>query len=175
MEVTDQSTNTANRRSSILTLTVNVGDINDSAPYQVEARMLKPHITSSSDCARWTGIPTHAPLELTLIHDNGTREDITKKGKASFDFTSESNSLFTVETINGAPNVVGNSASKSGSGNLLVQIPNVKTFRVNVSVIGFTAVELKVVPYPEASDSLAVTKIKQITPGVFQKVLVKVH
>lgn len=172
--LTDQAPNAAERRTAVAHLTVTVIDVNDTAPYEIEARMTQPYITSSSDVASWVGIPTRSLLEIYLIHENGTQEDITKQtGRVTFDWTSESNNLFSVKTINGIPTVIGNSAGKIGSGNLLLQVVDVKTLKLNVTVVGFQRIKLSVLPYPEIPNSPEVTMIKQILPGIFQKIVVK--
>lgn len=172
--LTDKAPNPADRRTAVAHLTVTVIDVNDTAPYQIEARMIQPYITSSSDIASWSGIPTWSLLEIFLIHENGTREDITKQtGRVTFDWTSESNNLFSVQIINGMPTVTGNSVGKIGSGNLILQVVDVKRFKLNVTVVGFRGIKLSVLPYPEILNSPEVTKIRQILPGIFQKVIVK--
>ena len=172
--LTDKAPSPGDRRTTVAQLTITVLDVNDTVPYQIEARMIQPYIASSSDIASWAGIHTKSFLEIFLVHENGTREDITQQtSRVTFDWTSESNNLFSVETINGMPTVIGNSAGRTGSGNLLLQVMDVKRFKLNVTVVGFRGIKMSVLPYPEIRSSPEVTMIRQILPGIFQKVIVK--
>lgn len=170
--ITDNGQIMDKRRQITANLQVRVIDIDDGVKYTAQVRMLQTYITSPVNPASMAGVPQKSALEIRLVYENGTSVDITKElNRYTVDDTSKSNNLFSVATTDGTPFVVANSNGVTGIGQLLVHVTNVQTVEVNVTVVGSSSLSIKSVTYPGASE---VSELKQIIPGLFQRVLLKV-
>ena len=172
--VSDNSLTVRNRKQVTVTLQIRVTNIQDSVDYTAEVQMINPYIASPVNPAGVAGIPGKSALEVHLVYKNGSLINITKEShRYSLDGVTKSNDLFHIETIDGTPFVVANGNGMSGMGKLLVHVTNVQTIEVNVTVVGNSSFSAKVLPFPEVPNALEVRELKQIIPGIYQRVLVK--
>ena len=172
--VTDNSPVSSNRRTVTTNLEIRVLNVDDSEMYTAKARVIQSFIASPVNPAGLAGIPDRAALEIILVYENGTEVDITMEGnRYTLDDSSKSNNLFSA-VDNGVPYVVANDAGLAGIGQLLVHVTNVNSVEVNVTVVGSINLAVKAVPYPDVPDDSELTELKQIIPGQFQRVLLKV-
>ena len=172
--VTDNSPVSNNRRTTTANLEIRVINIDDSEMYTAKVRMIQPFIASPANPAGLAGIPDRAALEILLVYENGTEVDITMEGgRYTMDDSSKSNNLFSVEN-NGAPYVIANDGGLAGTGQLLVHVTNVDSVVINITVVGSKSLTVKAVPHSEISDDSEVTELKQIIPGKYQRVNLKV-
>lgn len=172
--VTDNSPVTVNRRTITANLEIRVINIDDSEMYTAKARLVQAFIASPVNPAGLAGIPDRTALEILLVYENGTEVDITMEGdRYTLDDASRSNNLFSAES-NGAPYVIANNGGLAGTGQLLVHVTNVNSIVVNITVVGSNNLTVKAVPHSAISDDSEVTELKQILPGMYQRVLLKV-
>lgn len=175
ISISDNSANVNDRKHTTAHLEVRVINVEDSLPYTAEVEMLQTYIASPANPAGLAGITSRSALEIRLLYTNGTTMDITNEShRYILDDVSKSNSLFSVVVTDGLPFVVANNNGLSGSGKLLVHVTNVKTVEVNVTVIGSVKLSMKAVSYPEIPGTAEVAELKQVIPGHFQRVLLKV-
>lgn len=172
--VSDNSHTIHSRKQVTVTLQIRVINIQDSVDYTAEVQMLTAYIASPANPAGVAGIPDKSALEIYLVYKNGSSVNVTKEShRYTLDDVTKSNDLFRIMTIDGAPFLVANGNGMAGMGKLLVHVTNVQTIEVNVTVVGNASFSAKVLPFPEIPNALEVTELKQIIPGIYQRVLVK--
>lgn len=172
--VTDNSPVSINRKTITANLQIRVINIDDSEMYTAKVRMIQPFIASPVNPAGLAGIPDRSALEILLVYENGTEVDITMEGdRYTLDDSSKSNNLFSAEN-NGVPYVVANDGGLSGTGQLLVHVTNVNSVVVNVTIAGSSNLSVKAVPNSGSHEDSELTELKQIIPGKYQPVLLKV-
>ena len=172
--VTDNSPVSSNRRTITTNLEIRVLNIDDSGMYTAKVRVIRSFIASPINPAGLAGIADRSALEIILVHENGTEVDITMEGnRYTLDASSKSNNLFSAVN-NGVPYVIANNAGLAGIGQLLVLVTNVNSVEVNVTVVGSNSLTVKAVPHSDIPDDSEVTELKQIIPGHYQRVLLKV-
>ena len=175
INVSDSSSEIHNRRQVTATLQIRVVDIQDSVDYTAEAKIINAYIASPANPAGVAGLPHKSALEIRLVYKNGSSVLITAEShRYTLDDVSKSNNLFRVITIDGTPFVVANSDGMAGFGELLVHVTNVQTLEVNVTVVGDRSFSAKALLYPEIPGASEVSELKQIIPGIYQRVLVTV-
>ena len=173
--ITDNGQIINQRRQITANLQVRVINIDDGVKYTAQVRMLQTYISSPVNPASLAGVPQRSALEIRLVYENGTSVDITKEfNRYTVDDSSKSNNLFSVATTDGTPFVVANGNGVAGIGQLLVHVTNVQTVEVNVTVVGSSSLTIKAVMYPETPGAAGVSELKQIIPGLYQRVLLKV-
>lgn len=173
--ITDNSLNINHRTQITANIQVRVINIEDSVHYTANAQMLQAYIASAVNPAVLAGVPQKSALEILLVHENGTAMDITKdSNRYSIDDTTKSNNLFSVAITDGTPFVVANGNGLTGKGQLLVHVTNVQTIELNVTVVGGSFLSAKAVSYPDTPGASEITELKQIIPGIYQRVLLKV-
>lgn len=172
--VTDNSPVSSNRKTITTNLEIQVLNIDDSGIYTAKARLIQSFIASPINPAGLAGIADRSTLEIILVYENGTEVDITMKGnRYTLDDLSKSNNLFSAVN-NGVPYVIANNAGLAGIGKLLVHVTNVNSVEVNVTVVGSSNLAVKAVPYSDIPDDSEVIELKQIIPGHYQRILLKV-
>ena len=171
----DNSQDINYRRLITANLEVRVIDIDDGVQYTAEVQMLDSYIASPANPAGLVGIPRKSALEVRLVYANGTTVDITKESnRYTLNDASKSNNLFSVEVTDGSPFIVANGNGLVGLGQLLVHVTNVKTVEVNVTVVGSSSLTVKATAYPEIPGDSEISELKQVIPGHYQRVLLKV-
>lgn len=172
--VTDNSPVSSNRKTITANLEIRVLNIDDSEMYTAKARVIQPFIASPVNPAGLAGIPDRSALEIILVYENGTEVDITMEGnRYTLDDSSKSDNLFSAVN-NGIPYVIANDRGVAGTGQLLVHVTNVNSVEVNITVVGSSNLAVKAVSYSDIPDDSEVTELKQIIPGHYQRVLLKV-
>lgn len=172
--VTDNSPASSNRRTITTNIEIRVLNVDDSGMYTAKARVIRSFIASPVNPAGLAGIPDRSALEIILVYENGTEVDITMEGnRYTLDDSSKSNNLFSAVN-NGVPYVIANNAGFAGIGKLIVHVTNVNSVEVNITVVGSSSLAVKAVPYSDIPDDSEVIELKQIIPGHYQRVLLKV-
>ena len=172
--MSDSSPDSNKRKQITAHLRIRVINIDDSEMYTAKARMKQAFIASPVNPAGLAGVPHKSPLEVVLVYENGTEVDITMEGdRYTLDDTSKSNNLFSAVN-SGTAYVEANGQGLFGMGQLLVHVTNVNSVEVNVTVVGSSSLSVKAFPFPEKPSASEVTELKQIIPGHYQRVLLKV-
>ena len=174
VRITDNSPNTADRRSVITRVDVRVTNINDSGNYNAVVRMIEPRIAPTGSVVARTGIPSSSPIEIAVVDEKGVKTIITKETlKYTLDSSTKSNDLFATTVINGVPRVQANNEGKTGKGKLIVHVKDVYAVEIEVSVVGISSLVLQIAPYPPRTGSPGVAKLKQIVSGKYQQILLQ--